>query len=86
MLDQAKITAIEKDDALVALEMEKIHKSPEASYRMAFDHAKEEIKGQIDHWRKESLQAEREESDTICYDRAMLGIYTDLLAFLAEKY
>lgn len=68
------------------MELSSFIKTPEESYCEAFDHAKEEIKDQIDHWRKESLQDERDKSDTLCYSKARLGIYTDLLAFLAEKY
>ena len=68
------------------MELSSFVKTPEESYGLAFAHAKEEIKDQVDHWRKESLQDERDGSDTVCYSKARLGIYTDLLAFLAEKY
>jgi len=75
------VEKLEKD-----IDFESLVKTPEESYCLAFEHTKSEIKEQVEHWRKESLQDEKEGSDTICYSKARLGIFTDLLAFLAEKY
>ena len=84
MLNQTKV--IPKSPDSILEEIESLFKTPEESHALAFEHTKQEIKDQIDHWRKELAQDKKDESDTICYSMARLGIYTDLLAFLAENY
>lgn len=84
MLNQSKV--IPKSPDSILEQMESFFKTPEESHALAMEHTKQEIKDQIAFWRKESAQDEKDKSDTICYSKARLQAYLDLLAFIAEHY
>ncbi len=77
---------MEKQTKAISEEMESFFKTPKESHALALDHTKVEIKDQVAYWREQTAQDEKDEDDGVCYSKARIAIYLDLLAFIAEKY